>query len=811
MTNSRVKKSTTWLLSLTIIATILYTDIASAALEEIVVTARKREESLQDVPISISAVTGEKLQKQGIVDIESVAPSIPNFHHAQAVISSDIFILRGLGSAGSNVGFEQAVGQVYNGVFFGRSRFGRATFLDVERLEVLKGPQGALIGKNTSAGAINITSKKPTEEFEGYFIPSYDFQASEGYSVEGAVSGPLLDTLRGRFAFRHDDRDGWVDNNNTGTPEQTKDDITARLILDFDVTDTVNASFLYQLGDFERRGRNREWSACSAANAAAFTTAHTGASVPNALAGQDLNAADCSFDGQRSTLFVFNDELREEINDTRFNIVGLTLDFDLAPFLVTSLTNYSDYDVEDIWDLDQSIVQRTNIEWYEIFEQFSQEIRVTSDKGEAFDYMAGLYYQTTDIDYLSPQQFHRGPSSGQRNRESTQETQTWATFFQFDWSPIDEVTLTAGGRYTDESKDGVTSAWYSELHNPNNVLLAPGVIVPGFSGTTAEFGGNQNAGFATITQGPTIGDNVLRGTRDESNFSPNASLQWRFYDDQLLYLNFAKGFKSGGFDLQSTTNTVNNAAITSWQFGRETSTHWELGGKHTLANNTLRANWAVFRTEFDDMQVTALDGITQTQITTNAAKAVSQGVELELQWAPTDVFNLGLNTAYLNAEFDSFNNAPCWAGQTVALGCNPVDIDNDGATDGNVQDLSGVQLQFAPELQFTIDADYTLFFQNGMELTFASQYFWVDDKFLSLDHDPNDTQSSFGKINARISLISNDGQWSVALVGRNLTNEFTANFANDTTGLVSAPQAVGTHFKFLEETRAIGLQFRWNL
>ena len=734
------------------------------------------------------------MRAQGISTLEVMAPSIPNLHHAQATISSDIFTVRGVGTSGSNVGFEQAVGMVYNGFFFGRSRFGRSTFLDLDRLEVLRGPQGALVGKNTSAGAISFVPRKPTEAFEGYARAGYNFEGAEGTTIEGTVSGPLSDSVRGRVAVRYDDFDGWVKNNNTGKSEQRAEDLTARFILEWDITDRLGAEFMYHYGDFQHEGRNREWSACSPANATSIPAADP--------------MAECSFDAVRSTIFVFDGETIEEPHDTEFDLYGLTLNWSLDAFEVTSLTSYSEYNADDVWDIDQSIVERTNAEWHETYEQFQQELRISSSGGQTLDFLAGIFYQATDMDFSSPFNFHRGPSSGQRNRTAQQESDTFAVFGQVDWRLSDAWTLTVGGRYTDEEKDGYTSAWYSALYDASNVRLAPGVVVPGFNGRSSEFGGNSGAGFATLTQDPTIGDNVLRDTRSESNFSPNASLQWQFADEQMIYFNVAKGFKSGGFDLQSVA--VASTAGSTWQFDEEESTHFELGGKHLLASGLWRVNWALFSTEFKDLQVSALDGLTLIQFTTNAATATTQGLEVELLWAPTEQLNLGLNFALLDASYDDFPNAPCWAGQPQGSGqCNPVDLDGDGSNDGNVQDLSGENLAFSAESQFTFDIEYLVPIGN-LELLFGAQYYWVDDMFLALDHDPNDTQKSYGKLNARVQLSGNDGQWSISLVGRNLTDELTANFANDTAALVGGAAANGTHFKFSEPTRTVGVQVRFN-
>ena len=189
-------------------------------LEEVTVTAQKREQSLEDVPIAIHAVMGDEMRSSGIEKLESLAPTVPALHVSEAFGGDQIF-LRGLGP-GVNFGFEQAVGQVVDGFFYGRSRFSRLQFLDLERVEVLKGPQGAVIGKNTTAGAINITTARPTDEIEAWVTGGYEFDGAEGGSVEGAVSGPLGDLVKARLALRYENKDGFLDNTATGNEDQNR-------------------------------------------------------------------------------------------------------------------------------------------------------------------------------------------------------------------------------------------------------------------------------------------------------------------------------------------------------------------------------------------------------------------------------------------------------------------------------------------------------------------------------------------------------------------------------------------------------------
>ena len=241
-----------------------YMEVATAQLEEIVVTARKREESIQDVPISVQVFDGQFISEQGLFDIASLAPYTPNFTYLTGAGASDVYIMRGVGTHGSGIHFEPSVAQVFNGYFSTRSRMGRAALIDVAQVEVLKGPQGAILGKNTSVGAFNITSNKPTEEFEGNILGGYSFDASEGYEIEGVISGPISDNVRGRAVVNYRDIDGWTDNRrpDRNIVEQQKQDLTARFMLDVDFSDNFNGEFMYQRIDYDREGKNREVTDC---------------------------------------------------------------------------------------------------------------------------------------------------------------------------------------------------------------------------------------------------------------------------------------------------------------------------------------------------------------------------------------------------------------------------------------------------------------------------------------------------------------------------------------------------------------------
>jgi len=677
--------------------------------------------------------------------------------------------MRGIGS-GPNYGFEQAVGQVVDGFFFGRSRFGRATFLDIERVEVLKGPQGALIGKNTSGGAINITTAKPTDELEGWISTTYEMEANKGYTLEGAFSGPLTDSLKGRFAFRKDDRDGWVKNTVTGDDQQEQDDITARLTLAWAISDRADATLLYQTGDFERQGRTRQLSLCGNT----LRNFNNG-TLFNALVAQ---GEDCKANYRRNVVNTQNGQGNFEGFDTDFDIYGLTVNWGFEDFTITSLTGYAEYQTEDLADVDATIAEIAGMRAVEDYEQWSQELRITSNNGGRFDYIAGVFFQKTDQNTHFRRDFALLPGAntvGSNIIDTDQQGDTYAVFGQITWHLSEAWRVTLGGRFTKEEKDAEQAQFSSALYTATPTALNP-VLVPG--------PGVPN---------PAAPAHFVKGERSENDFSPTLNVTWHPSDNSMYYASLRRGFKGGGFDHQFSALQAGD--LTSFEFDEEEVTAYELGAKLTLADGAMQLNIALFRSDYDDLQVSALNSSDTTFNVGNAASAISQGVELDLKWAVSDRLTLNFAGAYLDAEYDDYKEAPCSTHQVITGGCpNPLT---------QTQDLSKEALQYAPELSLTASAEYVWSLYDSLELTGFIQATYSDEFALSLDLDPNLWQDSYTKIDARLTLGDNSGRWEVSLVGRNLNDKRTTNFGND--GLGGAFMA-GSYCRMVEASRAFAIQ-----
>ena len=773
---------------------------AQAIQDEIVVTARKREEVLSEVPIAITTFSGEALEESNISNITELALAAPNFHHSEDVNSFDRFIVRGLGTTGSNLGFEQAVGQVINGYFFGRSRFGRTMFMDIERVEVLKGPQGALIGKNNSVGAINITTRKPGREFGGSFNVTGDFEDAAGFSVESAVDLPFSDNVFGRIAARYEDREGWLTNLGTGREDQEREDSTIRGLLDWAISDTLQAEIMFQTGDLQREGRPREIYNC----------------VGDATSANPRDPAeDCIFNAQKDVLFLVNGEPNPEAHDTEYSMFGFTLNKYFNKSYLTYLGNYSEYQSADDWDSDH-----TDIEWTHIFvrddwEQSSHEIRVASIGGTQLDYIAGAYYSDQSNDFIQSFMFCRGPFSLctggntnpnfrglQRHGWSDLNITSLALFGQIDWHVNDKVTVTVGGRYTDEDRDTTTNA---TVLTPYSFDVTPATQVDCPNVTDELDGVGQPINFNC---GPARFTNSGFFDRSESDFNPNATVRIRPSDRSMFYVTYAEGFKSGGFQFPTY---VPQAALTRdlIEYDNETTTHFELGSKVSFNQGKVRFNWSVWSTDFENVQVSALDPLTVIQNVNNAAEANSTGIESDLAWSINSHHSLAVTMAYTDAEFEDFQTAPCYSGQTAALGCLPFTF-NDG-TVANVQDLSGTPLAHAPEWQWNVRLNGRALPAFGdFLLGYDLLYYWQDDFHFKLANDPLDSQTAFGKVNALVSLGPASGDWRVSIIGKNLTDKLTAN-SGDSTFAIGQPGDIGPtpNFKFPEPGRQLGVQFSY--
>ncbi len=828
----------------------------SQQLEEVVVTAQKRKESLQDVPISVSAINAHQLQAAGIQRLEDVTSLVPSFEVQQDPIGDKINI-RGIQS-GNQAGFEQSVGTFVDGIYRGRGTQSRFAFVDVEMVEVLRGPQGTLFGKNTIAGALNIISAKPTNEFEAEISVGYniDFEETE---LQGYVSGPLTDTLRGRVYLLDRQMDeGWVENRFYDQSAPRTDESAGRLTLEWDATDNTMVSLKTEFGDFEVIGQ--PWESVSAG---AF----------DGIMGFEDDLDYVTVIGANDPVLDFGASGLLD-GDSQETVLTVETALDNGSDL-TVIAGYSAYDFQRFLDADFGPLDALRFDDSEDFEQTSLEVRLASDTDGAFRYITGLFYQEQDLVADGLTYFDLGSlqplletscnnalglfgTTYDAENDSTaagtaanvaeeigeaggngaqiantcgqaaafdgavnglgveganryalldQTTETYAAFFQGDLDFLDVFTLTLGLRYTKEDKEASQSVHAADYIENNTVETSDAVIV-GLSEAAGE--------FTTHAFGP----NDPGLSRSEDSFTWSTNLQWQVTDDAMVYASASTGFKAGGFNsFYMGTTQGGGADSRDVGFEEEEVLSFEIGTKMTLLDGRGELNAAVFRTEFDDLQAAIFTGGT-TFVVQNAAEAVSQGIEVDTRWALSDNLSVTGSVGYVDFEFKEFPNQACTADQFLAARqdvyatqVNAGDFANAGvqsliynngacAADG-VNDLAGRTTEHTPELQANVSANYLQSIGKDYDLDMTLSLHWRDEVYRQGDLDPFSLQDSQLKADFSAVFAPVTQQWDASLIVKNLTDEDEITYVNDT------PLFTGTRQSYTAAPRSVTVRGRY--
>lgn len=737
-----------------------------AVLLEIVVTAQKREESLADVPISITVIDNQRMAAANINKIADITEFVPNLSMTETGISTQLYV-RGIGS-GNNQAFEQSVGQYIDGIYYGRQQLIRAPFLDLQRVEVLRGPQGILFGKNSIAGALNLVSAKPTDELEVQFNVLYEFE-SEQQEVTAVVSGPLSDNFRARLAYRGYEEEGYVQNTFLNRDEPQRDEDALRVTLDWDINDRLYASLKVEHDTFDTAGRQIEIIRDDPNLFPAGATPIAGLNFAQILGAFGQPAMDSRLDYRRQANV-------DEFSDTELDNITLTVTYELGDNTLTFLAAIVDYEFSELCDCDYSPASIFEVGLKEEFEQFSQEIRLSSPTGEDFEWTLGAYYQTTEmeseenIDIPLDSLFNiLAVTSPDPNvqalaaipgttafRRNDQESDAWAVFAQGTWRIADNFRLTLGARYTKEDKDAFREMNILDTATQQITLnpFAPLVYLGAFNLHTEQLAGIQ------VAPGVFLPGHSLTGSRSETSFTPLLNLQWDVSDNTMLYASATSGFKAGGFDARA-----NNPF--SFEFEEEETTAFEIGSRSLLANGALELNIALFFTDYDALQISQFDGTLGFNVG-NAQNTEVKGLEIDGRWAISDKLTMSYAYAYLDFEFTDFINGNCY---------------NRQIPDGPV--VNGVPLciytgssgKYTPENSLSLSFDYFQGLGNGLEFIASLSLNYVGSQNVHDNLDPNFNRDSYTKVNLKLGL-QNDN-WSVALIGKNLSDEDILTYAGN--------------------------------
>ncbi len=707
-----------------------------AEIEEIVVTATKRAESLQDVPIAVSVVDGELLDHQSINTLDELTFRMPSVMMSEAQAATNIFI-RGVGS-GQNYGFEQSVGMFIDGAYYSRSRAFRNPFFDAERIEVLKGPQTVLFGKNVVSGAFNITTAAPTEtwqnSFTAYYDPEYD-----GAKFTGVVSGPLSDTVGIRLAAKHYDVDGYLDNSLPGAPDPyAREEYLVRATLQWSPTDNFVATLKVEDGAYDITGGYPTQPQFLSANHLALTQAVD----PAAEVDEDYDvsvpaASDPFFTG----LF----------NDTNMDNATLTLSWSLPGHEITSVTSQIGFDFEALTNNDHTNLTIIAGPQKQDSETFSQELRIASTEYQPVEYLFGVYYSEDDYDTRLQAALDLSQSALAglfpivrlgRNQQFSQEGETWAIFGEVTFNISDDFRLKLGARYTEDEKEVDKRLWYSGLATVDTLDGIP-----------------RDPAIAAIYNGVIGVEHDLQNVRRRTDDVPFAiTFEWDANDDLMLYGYYKEGFKAGGFDEDFTSGV-----LADFEFEDEEVEAFAVGAKWTLAGGRAYINAEYFHSEFTNLQVSTFS--VASFLVGNAASATTQGLDVDARFQVSDRLTVGGAFVILDAEYDDYESGPCL-------------LDDAGVEIATFCDLSGEPLQYAPDFEANVYAELG-FDVGGWALDISADLTYSDEFFLAGDLDPAYVQGSYAKLNAVVSMTSPDERYRFSVIGKNLTDKRTSHQQND--------------------------------
>lgn len=738
-------------------------DAGSALLEEITVVAQKREQNLQDVGISVSAFSGTQMKELGWSSSEDVAAQTPGLtasKTAGAAISQ--FNIRGIGQS-DFADHHEAPNSIYSDEAYVASP-GAAGFpmFDLERVEILRGPQGTLFGRNATGGLVHFISNKPSEEFNA------NVKATVGefsqVRLEGAVGGALSDSIRGRFAAFYEEADGYIEND-IGPDLREQGLFAARTMLQFDLSD--KATLLVKVQGFSED-----------IDAGIYKSkpSYTDANGVNQFVPADLDVygggAGTDFYGYRDADGDPLSVKADQIGFIKKDIYGTTWNFsyEFDYFTLVAVTDYADVDTAYREDTDSGPFNQTIYNSEQDTSQFSQEIRI-SGESDKLNWVTGAYYLDISGDYLAsfdlptlagffdPVSFPGDGSGTGRgtgaaaNSNWTLETSSWAVFAQGEWMLSEKLSLTLGARWTEDSKD------YKLLSGCSEEAVGA-CAFDGFASVGDVFVDGVNLG-------PAAADipGVIKLDRDDSDWSGKVQLDYRPNDDTLIYISTSKGIKGGGF----TTPLDGLLAPSQLPYKPEKLFAYEMGGKISFPFG--RLNTSVFYYDYKDFQTFEFRGITSVVLNQDAKM---KGAEIELVLNPLEGLDVLLGAAYLDADVENI------------------------LTPSGPKDQEPIN---APEMKYNWLVRYSLP-MGDLEWSFQYDGNWTDDRYFNIVNSPTVLSESYALHNLKVGLGDNEGVWDISVFVRNLSDEEYVSHTFDLTVLgytiqkYGSPRWAGVNFSY---------------
>lgn len=783
---------------------------------DIVVTARRRAESAQDVPVAVTVISGEEIARRDLTSLERIAAATPQLVIGRNVSGSGAQLtLRGIGSNSLSIGVEQSVAVIVDGVYYGQGRTINEGFFDLASMEILKGPQSLFFGKNATAGVISITTANPTDHLTAQVRTGYEFNAQKVYG-EGFISGPIGETAGFRLAVRgskdfgslFENRADPITYNTRDTPTPTTDapltphvalpstagprerDILVRGTLRWEPVDDLTATIKANYGWNKTYGGAWNYNVFACDDGTSTTTP----GVP-CTPGFYNRMNDVPRDIAEQTVLV------DDRNSNIYKSWGVTgnLDYQLGDFAITSVTNYNYNRNHWTADLDYQSSPTVNIWGGEVsrWNAFSQELRVLSEFAGPLNFLVGGYYQNTkrtfDQVVINANSENSAAPDGYRYvqyaKESQTKGETLSGYGQVIWKVVPSVEATGGVRYIHETKD---SNFFQPYANPR------------FAGVNYD-----------VTR-------RLVANQTFDNWSPEATVAWKVTPDINVYGAYKTAYKSGGFSNSSILTPLTSPEF--FTFDPEKAKGFEAGVKTMLLDRQLRLNVSLYSFKYTDLQVTYLDSAALSYNSVNAGSARTRGVEVDFDYSPRNLYGFNLNGS-VNYNKANYGNgiAPCYGGQSLADGCIPgLLVPPTPATDTTParagtpgQNLDGTPTFAAPRWTATLGVKYDTDVSNGLTAGFGIDSRYSSSYLTSAFGSPLSRQKRYINLDAQMHIRTADERWELALLGKNLTNQFVVTGVTDASG---SGRGTGTNVNRIADQagfgaipRTVALQLTWRM
>jgi iron complex outermembrane recepter protein len=711
-------------------------------IQEIIVTAQKRAENVNSVPMSITAASGDELVRRGVTETRDLGKITPGFNYSESSSSTPIYSLRGIGYGDISLGGRPTVSVYVDEAPLPFAIETRGTALDLERVEVLKGPQGTLFGQNATGGAINFIAAKPTSSLAAGVDVSYGRFSQLDFG--GFVSGPVSDTLKARVAFQHKGSGDWQESFTRKDSRGREDFTNGRLLLDWTPTDTFRA----QLNVNGWRDRSDTQSPQLIAIVPVVPS--VASLVPGLLATPLAPANARATDWNPGEDFDRNN---------KFLQTNLRLDFDVSDSVtLTSLTSYSNWDGDEFYNLDGSAQQNLDFQRFGDIETYFQEFRISADLSGRGNLVAGASYEhdvTHESDFLNLSDATQGyfvtplglPRFRTLNNVNDQRARTLAAFASVDYEITPTLTISGGARYTDfkdkfvgcsfDAGDGNIASVFTPLYNFIRAGGGLGPITPILPG-----------GCATLND--SLVPEVVRTTLKEDNLSWRANIQWKPSVGTLLYANVSKGYKAGSFPIGGATRSTSLRPA-----GQESVLAYETGFKISALDRKLQLNGALFYYDYRDKQIQGrvldpfIGGLFRLL---NIPESEVKGAELQVVWAPIQGLTTSMGASYVDSKIKgNYSNFDVFSVPT---------------------NFQGQPFPNTPKWQFASDIDYKWSLNDRFDAFVGGGVTHQSANNSALGQQPLLSVKAYTLIDLRAGFETSDGRWRATAWGRNVGNEY---------------------------------------